>query len=83
MPFLNAGTAPLLGDQVAAGLEVKGSGDLRQVLQSRQMDALEVFVNQDFGPTQQGREFARFERRIGQELVEMTGELAVPFGHRR
>jgi hypothetical protein len=59
MPSLNAlEIGPFLGNQVATGFEVKSLGKLRQVLQFGQMDALEIFVNQHFGPTQQRREFA-------------------------
>jgi hypothetical protein len=53
------GTAPFLGDQVAAGLEVESLSELRQVLESGQVDALEILVDQDFSPAQERREFAR------------------------
>jgi hypothetical protein len=79
--FSTIGIAPFLGDEISTGLEVKSLGDLRQVVQSGQMDALKIFVNQDFGPAQKRREITRIQRRIGQEPVQMTGELAVPFGY--
>src|SRR4051794_16575438 len=82
-PFSTLGVAPFLGDQVATGFEVQRLGELGQVVQFGQVDALEIFVNQDFGPAQERRELARIERSIGQEPVQVTGELAVSFGHRR
>jgi hypothetical protein len=39
------GIAPILGNQLSTGFEVKSFGELRQVVQSRQVDALKVFVN--------------------------------------
>jgi hypothetical protein len=57
--FSRLGIAPFLGDQVSTGLEVKGLGDLRQVVQPGQMDALKILVDQDFSPAQKYRELPR------------------------
>ena len=57
-PFSTLGVAPFLGNQVATGFEVKSLGELRQVVQFGQVDALKILVNQDFGPAQERREFA-------------------------
>jgi hypothetical protein len=80
--FSTPEVAPFLGDQVATGSEVKRLSELGQVVEFGQVSALKIFVNEDFCPAQQRCEFLRIEVCIGQESVQMAGELTVPFGYR-
>src|SRR5579883_1290350 len=58
-PVSTPGVAPFVGDQVPTGFEVQRLGELGQVVQFGQVDALEILVDQDFGPAQERREIAR------------------------
>jgi hypothetical protein len=70
-----------LRDQVATRLEVQSVGEFRQIAEPGHMNPLEIFVDQDFGPTQKGRELAWVERGVAEESVQVGGELAVSFRH--